>query len=77
MARLTSIQDLEILRDEIERKRDPRRKEVAICTGTGCLGLGARKVVIAFEREVEKRVWRGRFISRRRDVPAFAKRELW
>jgi NADP-reducing hydrogenase subunit HndC len=55
MARLTSIQDLEILRDEIERKRDPRRKEVAICTGTGCLGLGARKVVSAFEREIEIR----------------------
>ncbi|MFZ2472332.1 MAG: NADH-ubiquinone oxidoreductase-F iron-sulfur binding region domain-containing protein [Methanothrix sp.] len=55
MARLTSIQDLEILRDEIERKRDPKRKEVAICTGTGCLGLGARKVASAFEREVEKR----------------------
>ncbi|MCK9440172.1 MAG: SLBB domain-containing protein [Methanothrix sp.] len=55
MARLTSIQDLEILRDEIERKKDPKRKEVAICTGTGCLGLGARKVVSTFEREVEKR----------------------
>ena len=55
MARLTSIQDLEILRDEIERNRDPRRKEVAICTGTGCLGLGARKVVRAFEREIERR----------------------
>ncbi|MDD2835694.1 MAG: NADH-ubiquinone oxidoreductase-F iron-sulfur binding region domain-containing protein [Methanothrix sp.] len=55
MARLTSIQDLEILRDEMERKRDPLRREVAICTGTGCLGLGARKVVSAFEREVELR----------------------
>ena len=55
MARLTSIQDLEILRDEIEHKRDPRRKEVAICTGTGCLGLGARKVVSAFERVIERR----------------------
>ena len=28
---------------------------MAICTGTGCLGLGARKVVSAFKREVEKR----------------------
>ncbi len=43
------------MRDETQRKRDPRRREVAICTGTGCLGLGARKVVSAFEREVEKR----------------------
>jgi NADH-quinone oxidoreductase subunit F len=55
MAKLTSIQDLEILRDEIERKRDPLRREVAICTGTGCLGLGARAVVSTFEREVDLR----------------------
>lgn len=30
-------------------------KEVAICTGTGCLGLGAAKVVSAFKIEIEKR----------------------
>lgn len=55
MARLASIQDLEILREEIERKSEPKRKEVAICTGTGCLGLGARKVVSAFEKEIKIR----------------------
>ncbi len=55
MARLASIQDLEILREEIRRKRDPKRKEVAICAGTGCLGLGARKVIDAFAKEVKKR----------------------
>jgi hypothetical protein len=71
MARLASIQDLEILREEIRRKRDPERKEVAICAGTGCLGLGARKVIDAFEKEkrgLEK------IISKRRAAPAFAKR---
>jgi len=30
-------------------------REVAICTGTGCLGLGAAKVVRAFSSEIEKR----------------------
>jgi len=30
-------------------------KEVAICTGTGCLGLGAAKVVSAFKSEIDKR----------------------
>ncbi|OYV07980.1 MAG: hypothetical protein CG443_810 [Methanosaeta sp. ASP1-1] len=43
MARLTSMQDLAVLRDEIKAKKDNRAKEVAICTGTGCLGLGAAK----------------------------------
>jgi NADH-quinone oxidoreductase subunit F len=52
MARLTSIQDLEILRDEITCTRDPKKKIVAICAGTGCQGLGAGKVVSAFKREV-------------------------
>jgi NADP-reducing hydrogenase subunit HndC len=55
MARLSSILDLEILREEIRRKRDPKRKEVAICAGTGCLGLGARKVIDAFAEELKKR----------------------
>ena len=30
-------------------------KEVAICTGTGCLGLGAANVVSAFKSEIDKR----------------------
>jgi NADH-quinone oxidoreductase subunit F len=55
MARLTSIQDLEILRDEIICTRDPKKKIVAICAGTGCQGLGAGKVVSAFKREVLKK----------------------
>ncbi|MCU0637788.1 MAG: 4Fe-4S binding protein [Methanothrix sp.] len=55
MARLTSSQDLETLRAEIISKRDIRRKEVAICTGTGCLGLGAGKVLRAFREELLRR----------------------
>jgi NADH-quinone oxidoreductase subunit F len=55
MARLATVLDLEILRDEILCKRDPKRKVVAICAGTGCLGLGARKVINAFFREVKKK----------------------
>jgi len=52
MARLTSIQDLEIFREQIERKRDPKIKEIAICAGTGCLGLGGGKVIEAFKIEL-------------------------
>ena len=33
MARLTSMQDLAVLRDEIKAKKDVTAKEVAICTG--------------------------------------------
>jgi len=34
MARLESVQDLEILRDEIRSKRGSEVKEVSICAGT-------------------------------------------
>jgi NADH-quinone oxidoreductase subunit F len=58
MPRLTSTQDLEALRMKISSRRDlekPQKPFVAICAGTGCLGLGARKVVNAFEEELKKR----------------------
>ncbi|MCX6676534.1 MAG: 4Fe-4S binding protein [Methanothrix sp.] len=74
MVRLTSIQDLEVLRDEITRKRDPGRKEVAICTGTGCLGLGARKVVSAFEIEVEKRGMQREISIKETGCPGFCEK---
>jgi NADH-quinone oxidoreductase subunit F len=55
MAVLASMQDLTFLRDEIRSNKDIRIKEVAICTGTGCLSLGAAKVLGSFKTEIEKR----------------------
>src|SRR5512135_1376856 len=58
MPKLTSIRNLEELRKEILSKRDPknlRKPWIAICAGTGCLALGARKVIDAFREELEKR----------------------
>jgi len=55
MARLESVQDLEILRDEIRSKRGSEVKEVSICAGTGCQSLGARKVIQAFQTEIAKK----------------------
>ena len=74
MSKLTSIQDLEILRDEIKDKRDPSRKEVAICTGTGCLGLGAQKVVSAFEREIENRGLQREIYIKETGCPGFCEK---
>jgi NADH:ubiquinone oxidoreductase subunit F (NADH-binding)/(2Fe-2S) ferredoxin/Pyruvate/2-oxoacid:ferredoxin oxidoreductase delta subunit len=55
MPRLTSNRDLERLREEILSKRDTNKPHIAICAGTGCLGLGARKVINAFKDELGKR----------------------
>lgn len=74
MARLTSLRDLEILRAEINGKRDVPRKEVAICTGTGCLGLGAGKVLRAFKAELERRGLFGEIEIKETGCPGFCEK---
>jgi NADH-quinone oxidoreductase subunit F len=74
MARLASIQGLEILKEEIRRKRDPKIKEVAICAGTGCLGLGARKVIDAFAGEVKKRGLEKKISIKETGCPGFCEK---
>jgi NADH-quinone oxidoreductase subunit F len=74
MARLTSMQDLAVLRDEIKAKKDNKAKEVAICTGTGCLGLGAAKVYKAFQTEILKRGLQGDIRVKETGCPGFCQR---
>ena len=52
--KIKSPSDLEKLRQEILAKRDPQKPRIAICAGTGCLALGARKVITAFKEELKK-----------------------
>ncbi|MGB2841995.1 MAG: NADH-quinone oxidoreductase subunit NuoF [Halobacteriota archaeon] len=51
---IKSLQDLEKLMQEILAKRDQQKTRVAICAGTGCLALGARKVITSFKEELKK-----------------------
>ena len=55
MPRVNSPAELEELRKGILTKRDPDRPCVAICAGTGCLGLGNDRVIQAFEEEIKRR----------------------
>ena len=52
--KIKSPSDLEKLKQEILAKRDPRKIRIAICAGTGCLALGARKVITTFKEELKK-----------------------
>jgi len=52
--RIVSIEDFENIRKEIRVGRDPNELIISVCTGTGCIALGARKVVEAFKEELEK-----------------------
>ena len=54
MPRINSPAELETFRKEILSKRDPDKPCIAVCTGTGCLALGAAKVVAALKEEIKK-----------------------
>jgi NADH:ubiquinone oxidoreductase subunit F (NADH-binding)/(2Fe-2S) ferredoxin/Pyruvate/2-oxoacid:ferredoxin oxidoreductase delta subunit len=55
MPRIKSPAELEKFRAGILSKRDPKRPCIAVCTGTGCIALGAAKVVAALKEEINRR----------------------
>jgi NADH:ubiquinone oxidoreductase subunit F (NADH-binding)/(2Fe-2S) ferredoxin/Pyruvate/2-oxoacid:ferredoxin oxidoreductase delta subunit len=52
MPRINSPGELELFRKEIISGRDPQKSCIAVCTGTGCLALGAANVVAALKKEI-------------------------
>jgi NADH:ubiquinone oxidoreductase subunit F (NADH-binding)/(2Fe-2S) ferredoxin/Pyruvate/2-oxoacid:ferredoxin oxidoreductase delta subunit len=54
MPRINSPAELEEFRKDILSKRDPSKPCIAVCTGTGCLALGATKVVTAIKEEIKR-----------------------
>ena len=54
MPRINSPAELEAFRKDIVSQRDPDKPCIAVCTGTGCLALGAAKVVAALREEIKK-----------------------
>jgi NADH-quinone oxidoreductase subunit F len=60
MPRINSPAELETFRKDIVSKRDPNKPCIAVCTGTGCLALGAAKVVTALREEIKKQELEGK-----------------
>ncbi len=58
---LTSPSDLDKLRNDILAERDPNKPAIAVCVSTGCLALGVKKVIHAFEKELKKQDIEGKF----------------
>jgi len=54
MPRINSPAELEAFRKEILSKKDPNKPCIAVCTGTGCIALGATNVVKALKEEIKK-----------------------
>jgi len=72
--RLKSVADLERLRDYILGSRDPNRPCITICAGTGCLALGAQKVIDAFKDEIKKQDLESKLEIRETGCPGFCER---
>jgi len=51
--RLNSVSELEKLQKDILAKRSPQKPCLALCVGTGCIPLGAKKVLAAFREEIK------------------------
>ncbi|UCB42704.1 MAG: SLBB domain-containing protein [Dehalococcoidales bacterium] len=51
--RLSSPEELERLRESIIRERDPDKRCVVICGGTGCVALLSNDVITAFKEEMK------------------------
>jgi NADH:ubiquinone oxidoreductase subunit F (NADH-binding)/(2Fe-2S) ferredoxin len=51
---INSPAELEQLRQEILAKRNSDKARISVCAGASCLATGARKVIDAFDAEIEK-----------------------
>ncbi|MBN1756630.1 4Fe-4S binding protein [bacterium] len=55
MPQLKSIKALEDLRNKLNKDKDPQKPCIALCAGTGCIALGAHKLVETFKKELKQR----------------------
>jgi NADH:ubiquinone oxidoreductase subunit F (NADH-binding)/(2Fe-2S) ferredoxin/Pyruvate/2-oxoacid:ferredoxin oxidoreductase delta subunit len=75
MPRINSPAELEEFRREIISRKDPNKPCIAVCTGTGCLALGATKLVIALKEEIRKQGLKAEVVDfRETGCPGFCER---
>jgi NADH-quinone oxidoreductase subunit F len=74
MPRINSPAELEEFREDLISKRDPDKPCIAVCTGTGCLALGAAHVVTALKKEIKKQRLGTKVDVRETGCPGFCER---
>jgi NADH:ubiquinone oxidoreductase subunit F (NADH-binding)/(2Fe-2S) ferredoxin/NAD-dependent dihydropyrimidine dehydrogenase PreA subunit len=74
MPRINSPAELEEFRKSILSKKDPNKSCIAVCTGTGCLALGADKVVTALKEEIKKHGLEDKVDIKETGCPGFCER---
>jgi len=77
MPKLASFRDLEDMREKLRSRRDPSESDmpqIAVCAGTGCLALGARKVIDAFREELDERGLAKKITLKETGCPGFCEK---
>ncbi len=55
MNKLTSIDELKVLRENVHKAQDPDKKCIIVCGGTGCRSTGSVQLADALSQELDKR----------------------
>ncbi len=74
MMPIKSIDDLGRFREEILAKRDPSKRSINVCAGTGCLAIGADKVIANLKEEISRQGLEDKVIIRETGCPGFCER---
>jgi len=74
MKKLKSAKELENFRKEILAKTDREKPCIAICAGTGCLALGASKIIDAFKKELKQKGLAEKVYLRETGCPGFCEK---
>jgi NADH:ubiquinone oxidoreductase subunit F (NADH-binding)/(2Fe-2S) ferredoxin/Pyruvate/2-oxoacid:ferredoxin oxidoreductase delta subunit len=74
MPKIRSLSELENYKNRILSGRDPNKPYITVCTGTGCLALGAGNVVVALRKEIEKQGLQAQVDIRETGCPGFCER---
>jgi len=74
LKKLSSAQELQSLRESIIKSRDTGKVSVNICGGTGCIALGAKDVINAFQNEVNAQGLQDKVAVKVSGCPGFCQR---
>ena len=74
MPKINSSAELEALRKDVLSSRDPLKPCIAVCTGSGCLALGAANLVTALRAEIAEQGVESRIDIRETGCPGFCER---
>jgi len=72
--KLNSVAELEKLQSDILLQRNPQKPCLALCVGTGCIPLGAKKVLAAFKEEIIKAGLEEKIDLRETGCPGFCEK---